>query len=557
MEKRSILLYWLLILIPAIIISIAAFRLLYHEQERIDRLAIAAIEDRTRAIGETLQVAVEAVEDELTQALLGIPQDNLKDTLLDWEEKNPLVRNVFIWDEDAGLTYPETGIAATEEERNFISRFDGLFSGRVTWPSKKPENDLQPKATGKLIQDIRSLNSGRSELLKLAQKSNITSDESAALTDTQSPGGGWIPWYSDNKLYILGYVNKNNGEPVYGIELELMTLLSRLINNFPQTQSENSSYALVDDTGRMLHHSGDIDIEDNAAPLLKVPLDPHLPHWTIAAYMPERSGILKDGNNFMLLAGLLLIIFLVAIVSGGFLLMRNARQNMIDAHQKTSFVSNVSHELKTPLTSIRMFAELLLEERVKDQEKKNKYLGIIVSESRRLTRLVNNVLDFSRLEQGKKKYNFEELDAGIFLKDLMEFHQPRIKDAGMYSILSIPDREILIKTDRDALEQVILNLVDNAIKYANEGKEISISLINDIDNLEIKVEDRGPGVPESHRKKIFEKFHRVDESLTTRIQGSGLGLSIAKRMLEDIGGNLSYTPGQAGGSCFTVKVPVN
>ena len=132
MEKRSILLYWLLILIPAIIISSVAFRLLYHEQERINRLALAAAEDRTRAIGEMLQVTVEAVEDELTRALLDISQNTLKETLLDWEENNPLVRNVFIWDEATGLKYPELGTASTAEERFFISRFNGLFSGRIS-----------------------------------------------------------------------------------------------------------------------------------------------------------------------------------------------------------------------------------------------------------------------------------------------------------------------------------------------------------------------------------------------------------------------------------------
>ena len=237
--------------------------------------------------------------------------------------------------------------------------------------------------------------------------------------------------------------------------------------------------------------------------------------------------------------------------------MRNANRNMLDARQKTSFVSNVSHELKTPLTSIRMFAELLLEGRVNDKDKKNKYLGIIVSESRRLTRLVNNVLDFSRLEQGKKKYNIEAIDLVSFLMEIIEFHKPRLKDNNMKTNLNIPDKNIIIKTDRDALEQVILNLMDNAIKYASSGGEISLSMDADENKIEIRIEDRGPGIPDAHRNKIFDKFHRVDDSLTATKQGSGLGLSIAKRMLEDIGGSLSYTPRQGGGSCFVVKIPVN
>lgn len=558
MGKRSILFYWLLILIPAIIISSATFRLLYHEQERINSLALSAAEERTRTIGETIQVTIEAVEDELTQSLLNIPGDTLHKTLLDWEGNNPLVRNVFIWDEASGLKYPEKGMAATSEERNFVSRFQGLFTGRIPWPSKKSNISSDQPASGSsgLVQDINSLKKGRQELLKIAQNNASKVNTSPESGDQELSKGGWIPWFSENRLYILGWAKQKKNGPVYGVELELMTLLSRLINSFPVIPSVHTAYALVDDSDRVLHQVGDIMIDKKTKPLFTVSLAPHLPHWALAFYTQGDNSPGGSGNVFMIPACLLLIIFIAAIAAGGFLLMRNAKQNMIDAMQKTSFVSNVSHELKTPLTSIRMFAELLLEGRVKAHEKKLKYLQVIVSESRRLTRLVNNVLDFSRLEQGQKKYHIEEINAGVFLKDLAEFHNPRIKDAGMKTILNIPDKEIIIQADRDALEQVVLNLIDNSIKYASSGGEIFLSTKGDGREVEIRIEDRGPGIPDTHRNKIFDKFHRVDDSLTATKQGSGLGLSIAKRMMEDIGGSLSYTPGQGGGSCFVVKLPL-
>ena len=558
MGKRSILLYWMLILVPAVVISAAAFRLIYHEQERINGLAVASIEDRTETIGDTLQITVEAVEEELSRALLNIPEDKLQDTLLEWVDTNPLVRNVFIWDDNSGLRYPVSGMASTSEERHFISRFDGLFSGRVSWSSSESaaSDDQKNNKSSSLLKDVSLLNRSKSELVEIAQNYNSSISKKPDSQEANLSSGGWIPWFAENRLYILGWTKKREDSPVYGVELELMTLLSRLIGNFPQVAPGQPGYALVDDSGRLLHQAGDIKIDKETIPLLRVPLEPHLPHWSLAVYLPDNRST-GAGNKFMVLALLLLFIFIAAIAAGGFLLMRNARQNMIDAQQKTSFVSNVSHELKTPLTSIRMFAELLLEGRVRDQEKKHKYLSVIVSESRRLTRLVNNVLDFSRLEQGQKKYHFEELDIGTFLRNFMEFHSPRIKDAGMESFLSIPDEETLIKTDRDALEQVILNLVDNAVKYANEGKEISVSLNRNINNIKIRVEDRGPGVPESQRKKIFEKFHRVDDSLTARTQGSGLGLSIARRMLQDMGGDLYYEPGLEGGSSFIAMIPVD
>lgn len=556
MQKRSIILYWLLILIPTVIIGIVAFRLIYHEQERINRLAVDAISDRAKSISETLLLTVEAVQEELTRSLLSIPDDRLKDTLLEWSETNPLVRNVFIWDEQAGLVYPVSGMASTSEERYFASRFDGLFSGRIQWSSGKPDSsDVNTDSSGTdLVQDISKMNRGKRELISIAQSSRSIGLESSDTMEEGITTGGWVPWFAENRLYILGWVSKGKGRPVYGAELELMTLLSGLINNFPKTSSAEPCYALVDDSGTLLHQSGDMKIDRDIKPLLSVSLEPLLPHWSIAVYT-HQDKTTGAGNGLMITALLLLSVFILAIAVGGFLLMKNARQNMIDAQQKTSFVSNVSHELKTPLTSIRMFAELLLDDRVKDQEKKHKYLQIMVAETRRLTRLVNNVLDFSRLEQGQKRYQMEEINGCELIREIIEIHSPRIKEAGMEIILNIPDETIMIRTDRDAMEQVILNLVDNAIKYGADGKVISISLKRDINNVDIRVEDRGPGVPVSQRKKIFEKFHRVDNSLTAKTQGSGLGLSIARRMLRDMGGDLDYEPGAGGGSSFVIRIP--
>ncbi len=119
----------------------------------------------------------------------------------------------------------------------------------------------------------------------------------------------------------------------------------------------------------------------------------------------------------------------------------------------------------------------------------------------------------------------------------------------------IPDENIIVETDRDALEQVLLNLLDNAIKYASEGKELSITLKVSKEYCELQFADKGPGVPSAHRDNIFKKFHRVDDSLTAGKPGSGLGLSIARRLLRDLGGDLLYKPRGGGGSCFVVLIP--
>jgi len=238
-------------------------------------------------------------------------------------------------------------------------------------------------------------------------------------------------------------------------------------------------------------------------------------------------------------------------------LTRQAFRNFKDARQKTSFVSNVSHELKTPLTSIRMYAELLSENRIKSPGKRKRYLQVIVNESQRLTRLVNNVLDFSRLEQGRKKYRIEDIDVAELLQGLFAAHKLQFEQIGMMPKLELPKYGLTVPTDRDAVEQVILNLLDNALKYAADGGELVVALDRQERFCRIRVMDRGPGVASAHRRKTFEKFHRVDDSLTTARIGSGLGLSIARRLLRDLGGDLHFDSRPGGGSCFVVQMPLD
>lgn len=563
--KDSILIYWILLLVPTVIIGAAAFRLLLHEQERINRAAVSSASDRADAIAETIRITIEEVEEELTQSLFQIPEERLKKTLLTWEENNPLIRNVFIWSREAKLVYPLASMESTSEERRFITRYDALFSGRIPWQhqnnlsSDMGQTQGTPSPMPKESQTRLPKKTARRGLLDLArgkvtERGYIQSESVSPQPEPILRKDGWIPWFAENRLHILGWVQQGTGKPVYGVELELMTLLSRIVTDFPVIRAKDMVYALVDGTGLILHQSGGSQVDADASPQITVPLSNSLPHWQIAVYLTG-SGTPQPGRSFLYLSGLLLAIFIAAILSGGSLLTLQAHRNMKDAMEKTSFVSSVSHELKTPLTSIRMYAELLQAGRVKAPEKQNHYLSVIVAESQRLTRLVNNVLDFGLLEQGKKSYHREEFDLAGYLNTITEAQRLRISESGLELHNRLPKNHRPVKTDRDAVEQVLLNLIDNAIKYAADGKEISIRLESDENGFYLlKICDKGPGIPPSHRKEIFEKFHRVDNSLTSGKPGSGLGLSIARRILRDLGGDLVYEPAPQKGSCFIAKI---
>ncbi len=569
MRKKFIIVCWLLLIGPTIFIGAAAFQMLRHEQDRLDREAVSSAQDRAMAMAESLHITLAEVQDGLAQSLRRIPPRRLRETLIQWEASNPLVRNVFIWHPDAGLAHPQVGAGATGEERRFVARYDSLFSGRASWTGggeamagngKEPGASAAsgPLALNGKARNLRRFQSIRQSLMELARGDVAGNDVDRGDGERTGPSSeGWIPWFAENRLHLLGWVRPSASGPIHGVELEIMALLSRLILAFPTTAPEGFVYVIEDGAGRILHQAGQGTPTPDARPLALASLEPLMPHWRVAVRPTSDQPSAPAGREYIVLGGLLLAIFLAAILLGGGLLTWQAFRNFKDARRKTSFVSNVSHELKTPLTSIRMYAELLKGGRIKDPDKRARYLRVIVAESQRLTRLVNNILDFSRLEQGGKTYHPTELNLKSFFRDLLEEHRPRVEKAGMELTVRLPGRPVLAKTDRDAMEQVVLNLIDNAIKYAADGKELDIALEIRGDRCETRVMDRGAGVPAGHRARIFDQFHRVDDSLTASRPGSGLGLSIARRLLADLDGDIVYDPREGGGSCFVVTIPLS
>ncbi len=590
-SKRSIIFFWALILVPTLILSAFALHLLSNEQKRINQTGIGSLTDRAQTISETIHLTVETVQENIASSLLKLEQDNLLEGLISWEETNPLIRNVFIYNADKKLEYPLQGKASTEEEQRFMARYNSLFSGRISFdfnqnPSTEEEKLLKreyqkntlysrvpKKEKSSSRQELVALSKvklpvpdrSKSERLVAAQKApyqnepleeSVTFDEKIILSKAIERSG-WTPWFSENRLYILGWVQKIENGPVYGIELELMTLLSRLLVSFPDLFETRAALMLMDGNGKFMHQTGTLEVAPEDKPVSIVNVSDLLPHWRIAVFVDEKG--LGKGNGFLVVSILLLAIFIVAILSGGYLLTRFTLQNILDAQQKTSFVSSVSHELKTPLTSIRMYAELLLSKRVKDEEKMQTYLSVIVNESGRLTRLINNVLDFGKLEQRKKTYRKSTFKLDQFLSQIVETHGIRIKKQGLRLDIKIKGNDFTIKSDQDALEQVILNLLDNALKYAGQGEFIKFILekaIPDKSNpfILLKICDDGPGIPVDQQTLIFKKFYRVDSSLTSKQPGSGLGLSIARQILRDLGGELTYEFMPENGSCFIARI---
>lgn len=252
----------------------------------------------------------------------------------------------------------------------------------------------------------------------------------------------------------------------------------------------------------------------------------------------------------------------VVIVAGVVTILVAAEKERRTNALKSEFVANVSHELKTPLALVRMFAEMLQSGRVANEQKRDEYVGIILRESERLTALIENVLDFARVERGKGSLEFQEGDVGDAVARAVEIHRYRAEREGVALRIELGPDLPKLDMDERALALGLSNLVDNALKYAADGKEIVVSAEARGREVVILVKDRGPGVAADDRTKIFERFVRGDPRLRGQVRGSGIGLALVKHIAKSHGGRAWVEPrldpvsGAEIGSAFGVAIPV-
>jgi two-component system phosphate regulon sensor histidine kinase PhoR len=225
---------------------------------------------------------------------------------------------------------------------------------------------------------------------------------------------------------------------------------------------------------------------------------------------------------------------------------------------KSDFVANVSHELKTPLSLVRMFGEMLLSERVPSDEKRRQYLGIIVAESERLTALIENVLDFAKVERGKAAYEFAPGQVGDVVARAVDVYRYRAEREGMEVSLRVAADLPLASIDARAVELAVINLLDNALKYAKDGGRADIEVARAERSICVRVSDRGPGIAPEEQDRIFERFVRGRNAGETRVRGSGIGLALVKHIAESHGGRVrvsSPTTEGGRGSAFEILIP--
>ena len=222
---------------------------------------------------------------------------------------------------------------------------------------------------------------------------------------------------------------------------------------------------------------------------------------------------------------------------------------------RREFVANVSHELKTPLTSIKSYTETLLEGALEEKEVLVNFLNVINDESENMTNLVKDLLLLSKIDNRESMFKMIRLDVCEMVSEVIEKISIQVKKSKHSLEIDIPKKSLFVFGDRARLEQVIKNIVSNAIKYTQDRGKIEISVKSKLDNIIITVSDNGPGIPKKDLPRIFERFYRVDKARSRQLGGTGLGLSIAKEIVENHSGNISIESIEGKGTTVKIVLP--
>jgi signal transduction histidine kinase len=599
--KRSIWIFLLAILLPSIGLGWLALRSANEQQivlerrtaelyqKETDAMASAArsvIEEERRAFAERVRQllasapASDAARDFATKLASAWPRPaigfalNAEGNLVSpssEEARGNTPRQKFLQNNGAFLTgiTPATVYSVPAEELNRpeqqrkqksaaenYNSSDAAAKNSVVKPKSAPaaqEKDESSQSTQ--MRNVAPQRELKENAPAVSQVMPATADFKALTSDHPE---GVVTRFMQDRLEIVFWLRPPESPGmIFGCLMNADALNDLWRGALPENGSPDYVLALLNDKTRpVATQPPGVTGRDWRRPFVASEIGEALPHWEAALYLMRPEQLQENASSVRRTLVLLIAAALAAIAFGGWVVFADARRQLALAQKKTDFVSNVSHELKTPLTSIRMFAEMMQGGNVAD-EKRPQYLRIIVAEAERLTRLINNVLDFARLERKQKRYDFRPLDLHEVLARTWEGHELHLREQGFTTSWQAAPPPYPVRGDEDALAQIIVNLLSNAEKYSADRKEIEVHSYLTENSVHVSVLDRGSGVPAGEETKIFEAFYRAHDSLASGIQGSGLGLTLAQRLAKEHGGEITYQPREGGGSNVTLRLPLN
>jgi signal transduction histidine kinase len=534
-RPRIQLAFLFLVLVPIGLLAFLGFRVARDEKTLVAREIETAERARLLDLGGSIARTVDQIERRFLAKLESVngaaPED-----LRALARKEPLFRQPFSVAADGRLVFPDGfgspsvrgGRASdlSDEERSFLVRTRSIWAGEAElYAPPAGEDATSSTAKKKRTDDVVALASARAS--------------------------GWIVWYWEEGPHLLFWRRRPEGG-VMGAEIERIAMLSQIISSVPALDSREGTTRLLDAKNEAIAEWGE-DADGAGGPIASVALSHPLDFMRLEFVPSARERDALSGRTFNLgmLFGLAAILLALSIAAIYF--HRESTRALRDAAERVSFVTQVSHELKTPLTNVRLYAELL-EDRLGDSdEDAQRQLGVIISESQRLGRLINNILSFSKHRQNKLSVSQAPVVIDEVVEGVLEQFEPLFQAKGIEAEakLSAPHP---VPADKDAIGQILANLLSNVEKYAAVGKHVEIESKEEPDALTVTVRDRGPGIASAHRTRIFDPFYRVSDKLADGVTGTGIGLTIARELARLHGGDLLLLASERG-STFQLTLP--
>ena len=371
---------------------------------------------------------------------------------------------------------------------------------------------------------------------------------------------GRLPIALEKDFFLVSYVilpNFQLGQTFYGgfcwdLNLLKNQIIPKVLEDI--TKDSGLDFKIVDERGQNIT-TGKEELESKESLALAFRIFP-LP-WKLLVSHPEIKTLEKTASREIFFYGVLLFVIVALMLLGAVLIVRDISRESETTRLKTEFVHNISHELKTPLTLIRLYGETLQrKENLTNEEKKDCY-EIITKESERLSHLINNVLDFSRIEMGRKEFDFTKGNLADVIQDTLESYRYHLEKKGFVIHKDIAQNLPEINFNAEAIASVLINLLSNAMKFSLKEKEVTVKLFREDGNVVLQVADKGIGIAPKDIPKIFLRFYQSENKNVSEARGSGLGLTLVKHITEAHNGRIQVESEPGNGSTFSVILPIS
>ena len=537
MKPKLIVIFLLMVLLPLGLVMWLGLRVARYEQEAVrDRFSELLLQELFE-VDRTIAQFMQQRQSDLLALIDAESPD--AESLRNVAHRTPFVRQMFRLGATGRVLFPSPSDQLSQDEWDFLQRTRDILI------DKNLIHQSQDRPVERTSQKAR-------KQPRQAAQSAQQAESGAEPTGTH----GWYAWYWGRGIQVLFWRKDASGN-IIGAELDSARLLADVIAQLPNTDPTatyplQGRIALCNALDEAVYQWGTYASGTEQQPVVARPLQYPLNAWTLKYYLPpEQMAALGGFGTYLGLATAVVAVGL-ALAGLAVYFYRETTRQMREAAQRVSFVNQVSHELKTPLTNIRMYAELL-DAGLSDEDRNvRRRLEVIVSESQRLSRLIGTILSFSRKQRHELALRVRPDVVDEVVEAVLEHFRPSLKAHGIDVTLDAQARET-VQIDRDAFEQILGNLLNNVEKYAASGGAVSITTRQQNGHTVVTVADRGPGIPPAQQERIFLPFHRVSSKLTDGVTGTGIGLSIARDLARLHGGDLVVLPTDEG-AAFELRI---